>query len=113
LRVTTCGNASQPTCLRALTAHSTAASGAIEKPLKQEILASNKQPERQEEDDISTSLVSDTRERSAYLFGAIRLDRRVGPHREQPPSSTSSALRRWCCFSLSVHLDYVASPGGS
>ena len=24
-------------------------------------------------------------EGSAYLFGVIRLDRRVGPHREQPP----------------------------
>ena len=30
-----------------------------------------------------------------------------------PPSSTSSALRRWCCFSLSAHLDHVASPGGN
>ena len=64
-------------------AHSTAASGAIEKPPKQEILASNNLKGKRRT--ISTSLVSDTRERSAYLFGVIRLDRSAGPHREQPP----------------------------
>ena len=41
--------------------------------------------------------------RKKVLFASIEEQNLTG---NNPPSSTSSVLRRWCCFSLSAHLDH-------